>query len=77
MRRLPGAVVGVAPHSLRAVTPEELKEKMDAGEDLIVVDGDPVADISCLSRVSYVVSNGTTMAGMSLPENQVAAGPFV
>jgi imidazolonepropionase-like amidohydrolase len=29
--------------------------------DLILVDGDPVADISYLSRVSHVVSNGTTI----------------
>ena len=29
--------------------------------DLLLVDGDPVADISCLSRVSYVVSNGTAI----------------
>jgi imidazolonepropionase-like amidohydrolase len=29
--------------------------------DLILVDGDPTADITCLSRVSHVVSNGTTV----------------
>jgi imidazolonepropionase-like amidohydrolase len=29
--------------------------------DLILVDGDPTADITCLSRVSHVVSNGTTI----------------
>ena len=29
--------------------------------DLILVDGDPTADIGCLSRVSHVVSNGSTV----------------
>jgi imidazolonepropionase-like amidohydrolase len=29
--------------------------------DLVLVDGDPTADISCLSRVSHVVSNGTAI----------------
>jgi imidazolonepropionase-like amidohydrolase len=34
--------------------------------DLILVDGDPTADISCLSRVSHVVSNGMTMGRLGL-----------
>jgi imidazolonepropionase-like amidohydrolase len=29
--------------------------------DLILVDGDPTVDISCLLRVSHVVSNGMTI----------------
>ena len=29
--------------------------------DLILVDGDPTADIGCLANVSHVVSNGVTI----------------
>ena len=29
--------------------------------DLILVDGDPTADIGCLANVSHVVSNGVTV----------------
>lgn len=37
--------------------------------DLILVDGDPTADIDCLSRVSHVVSNGVTIGQLdSRPE---------
>jgi imidazolonepropionase-like amidohydrolase len=41
---------------------------VEAGKraDLILVDGDPTVDISCLSRVSYVVSNGMTMGRLGL-----------
>ena len=34
--------------------------------DLILVDGDPTADISCLSRVSHVISNGMTIGRLGL-----------
>ena len=37
--------------------------------DLMLVDGDPTADIDCLSRVSHVVSNGVTIGQLdSRPE---------
>ena len=34
--------------------------------DLILVEGDPAADISCLSHVSHVVSNGVTIGQLGL-----------
>src|SRR5579872_3709092 len=36
VRSLPGAMVGVAPHSLRAVTPEELKGVVKVGESGVI-----------------------------------------
>ena len=47
--------------------------------DLILVDGDPTADISCLSRVSHVVSNGMSIGrlgpGPGLSTSAGTAGP--